>query len=131
MFPLPTPSSNKSRVFVHRSGAYDAEIYSFEDVIRVSSMIGDIICIEDDYSIVGGQTILIDLKDVTFAHFIQMQPGIIKKATMLWQDGSPLRQKGLHYINTPPGFDQVFNIFKGFMNEKIKSRVRFTFFLIF
>lgn len=34
-----------------------------------------------------------------------------------------MRPKALHYINTPAAFDTVFNIFKGFMKEKMKKRI--------
>lgn len=39
------------------------------------------------------------------------------------QDASPFRQKGFHFVNTPYGFESVFNLFKTFINEKNRSRV--------
>lgn len=57
------------------------------------------------------------------AHFLQFNLTFVKKMTMLGQEGTPLRQKGVHYINTPSGFELVFNMFKGFMSEKNQSRV--------
>lgn len=59
------------------------------------------------------------------AHFLQFTPTFAKKMTTLSQEASPLRQKGFHYIHTPAGFETIFNLFKGFMNEKNKKRVRF------
>lgn len=63
------------------------------------------------------------------AHFLQFNPTFIKKMTMMSQDASPIRQKAFHYINTPTGFEAVFNMFKSFMNEKNKSRVKLINFL--
>jgi hypothetical protein len=40
-----------------------------------------------------------------------------------WQDGFSIREKGVNYINTPPMFDTVFNIFKTFTKGKVKDRV--------
>jgi hypothetical protein len=122
--PLPdTETPGSPRIFLLRPGAYDATKFSLEDSMKVSLMINQIMFVEDDNFIVGGQIVIIDLANVTFAHFTQMQPAAMKKMTMLWQDGMPIRQKGIHYINTPTGFEQVFNIFKSFMNDKMKSRV--------
>ena len=122
--PLPfaeTPGGPKLMLF--RPGAYDAQKITIQEVMKVSTMMNDILMIEDDNMIVAGQIGIIDLADVTLAHLIQMQPAFVKKMTMFMQDGSPFRQKGIHYINTPKGFEQLFNLFKSFMNEKMKSRV--------
>lgn len=64
-----------------------------------------------------------DLADVSLSLFLQMTPGVIKKMTVLGQDSAPFRDKATHYINTPPGFYQVFNIFKQFLTEKNKQRL--------
>jgi hypothetical protein len=79
---------------------------------------------EDDNFVIAGQIGILDLTGVTVQHFLQFNPVFIKKMTVLTQDAAPGRQKGLHWINTPRGFDQVFNLFTSFMNEKNRSRVR-------
>jgi hypothetical protein len=71
---------------------------------------------------------LLDMKNATLAHFLQFTPAMMKKMTMMMQDGSPFRMKGAHYVNTPSFFETVFNVFKGFLNDKMKSRVRQLFF---
>lgn len=82
--------------------------------------------IEDDSMVVSGQIGIVDLANVTLSHLVQIQPAFMKKLTMMWQEATPIRQKGFHYINIPRGFEQVFNLLKSFMNEKMKSRVRQT-----
>jgi aromatic ring-cleaving dioxygenase len=37
---------------------------------------------------------------------------------VLNQEGSPMKQRGIHYVYTPPGFDVVFNLFKSIMQSK-------------
>lgn len=125
--PLPdTESPGSPRIMLVRPGVYDANKVTIQEVMKVSSMVNDILMIEDDNTAVAGQIGIIDLQNVTLAHFIQMQPAFIKKMTMMMQEGMPVRQKGVHYINTPSTFEKVFNLFKSFMNEKMKSRVRYT-----
>lgn len=41
------------------------------------------------------------------------------------QDAAPFRLKGTHYINTPTGFETIFNAMKSLLNEKNQSRVSF------
>lgn len=123
--PLPnTESPGSPRIMLIRPGIYDANQFTIQEVMKVSTMVNDILMVEDDNTVVAGQIGIIDLQNVTIAHFIQMQPAFIKKMTMMWQDGLPIRQKGVHYINTPSTFEKIFNIFRSFMNEKMKSRVR-------
>jgi hypothetical protein len=106
-----------------RPGAYDASEFSLPEVFKISNMIQDILMREDDNYMVAGQIGILDCSGVTMAHFKQFNPTFIKKITMLTQDASPTRQKGFHFINTPFGFDSIFNIFKSFINDKNKTKL--------
>lgn len=86
-------------------------------------MIQDILMREDDNYMIAGQIGILDCSGVTMAHFRQFNPSFIKKITLMTQDASPTRQKGFHFINTPFGFDSVFNVFKSFINEKNKTKL--------
>lgn len=128
VLPLPdTETPGSPRLMLMRPGAYDANEFGINEVMKVSTMVNDILLIEDDNSIVAGQIGVIDLKNMTVAHFVQMQPALMKKMSMMFQEGMPVRQKGVHYINAPSAFEKFFNLFKTFLNDKMKSRVRFTF----
>jgi len=122
--PLPnTENSSSARVILIRPRAYNPDLFTIEDVIKVSTMINDVLLREDDNIIVAGQIGILDLANVSVRHFSQFRPAFIKKMTMMSEDGSPIRQIGFHYINTPPGFEQVFNVFKSVMNEESKTRL--------
>lgn len=86
-------------------------------------MIQDILMREDDNYMIAGQIGVLDCSGVTMAHFKQFNPTFIKKITLMSQEASPTRQKGFHFINTPFGFDSVFNVFKGFINDKNKTKL--------
>lgn len=87
-------------------------------------MVTDVLLNEDDNLVVAGQIGILDLAEVTVHHFVQYSPAFIKKMTMMSQEGSPTRHRGFHYINTPAGFEQVFNVFKSVMKEESQQRVR-------
>nr|XP_019550290.2 uncharacterized protein LOC109420412 [Aedes albopictus] len=122
--PLPyTETPDSPRIILVRPAAYDPAQFSIEEVIRVSTMANDIMMIEDDNFVIGGQIGILDLANVSMAHFLQFSPTFVKKMTMMSQEASPFRQKGFHYVNTPNGFEMVFNMFRSFMSEKNKSRL--------
>lgn len=87
---------------------------------------------QDDDAIVNGFINVLDLKDVTMGHFLQMTPSFAKKMTVFQEEAIPMRTKGTHFINTPAGFDKIFNMFKPMMSKKNQGRVSgdtFTYFI--
>ncbi|GBP41111.1 Alpha-tocopherol transfer protein [Eumeta japonica] len=78
---------------------------------------------EDDQFVVSGARSILDLDNVTMAHFTQMTPMLMKKMVVSGQDAKPVRIKGAHYLNTPAGFETIFNFMKGLLNEKNKTRL--------
>lgn len=126
--PLPkTIGIDGPRIILIRPGCYDANKYTIQEVMKVSAMINDIIMLEDDNSVVAGQVGILDLSNVTMAHFTQFNPVFIKKMAMMTQEASPFRQKGFHYLHTPSAFETIYNLMRTFLNDKIKSRVSLSF----
>ncbi|CRK86617.1 CLUMA_CG000454, isoform A [Clunio marinus] len=122
--PLPfTEKPDSPRLILIRPGAYDASQFSLPEVFKISNMIQDILMREDDNYMIAGQIGILDCSGVTMAHFMQFNPTFIKKITLMSQEASPTRQKGFHFINTPYGFDSVFNVFKSFINDKNKTKL--------
>lgn len=122
--PLPhTETPGSPRIFLIRHGAYDPSLFTIQDVIKVSTMYNDILLRNDDNLVVAGQIGILDLAGVTVNHFTQYNPTFIRKMTMMSHEGSPVRHRGFHYINTPEGFEHVFNVFKSVMSDKSKARV--------
>ena len=118
-----TETPGSPRIILIRHGAYDPNLYSIQDVIKVATMVNDVMLREDDNIVVAGQIGILDMANVSCRHFMQYNPTFIKKMQMMSEEGSPLRQKQFHYINTPKGFDCVFNVFKSLMQEKNQASV--------
>uniref|UniRef100_A0A1L8DZG8 Putative phosphatidylinositol transfer protein sec14 n=1 Tax=Nyssomyia neivai TaxID=330878 RepID=A0A1L8DZG8_9DIPT len=122
--PLPnTVEPDSPRVIIMRPGVYDANKYDITDIMRIRIMANDIQMLEDDNIIVAGQMGILDLSNVTMAHFLQFSPTLTKKMTVMNQEALPIRMKGFHYIHTPPGFETVYNMFNRFLNEKNRKRL--------
>lgn len=123
--PLPlTDGEDGPRIFLICPGRYDPKKYDIVDVIKYYVLLTDLLLMEDDNFIVSGQVGILDLTNVGWEHFVQFKPQFVKKMTLLSQDSSPFRPAGFHYVNTPDGFDYVFNMFKTFMSEENKNLVR-------
>lgn len=130
--PLPNlESPDGPRYFLIRPGSYDPSEYSITDIIKISSMVGDLLFHEDDNFVVAGQVGILDFTGVTMSHFLQFNPQFIKKMTMLQQDAAPIRQKASHFVNMPSIALTVFNIFQSFANEKAKKRVSFDYITVY
>ncbi|XP_050697147.1 retinol-binding protein pinta-like isoform X1 [Eriocheir sinensis] len=121
--PLPGYDHDGRRVVIILAGGHDPKLHSMDEVFKATHLISDIMIDEDEQLSITGVVQILDLKGVTAAHALQMSPPLVKKAMTIWQDGYPMRPKGLNYINTPEAFNTVFNIFKSFMKEKMKRRV--------
>lgn len=125
--PLPkTGSPDGPRILLIRPGAYNATQFSFLETIKVGMMIQDVQYLEDDNMAVAGDLGVIDLANVTAGHFFQITPTMLKKVLLLKQDGSPLRQKGFHFINIPPGFETLAKMGRKLLTDKNRDRVRRT-----
>ncbi|CAH2104808.1 unnamed protein product [Euphydryas editha] len=111
------------RIAIVRPGTYNPEKYKITDIFSVSILLQRILLMEDDTVVVSGFRTILDLEGVTLAHYLQMTPTIMKKMAVLSQDASPMRMKGTHYINTPAGFESVFNVIKNLLNEKNRQRL--------
>lgn len=122
--PLPkTLTPDGPRIIVMRVGAYDPSKYNVYDIFRAQSLVNAIAMYEDDHMVVAGQTGFIDMANASMSHFLQMTPSVMKKLSLMSQEAVPIRMKGFHHVNAPKGFETVFNLFKGFMNEKNQQRV--------
>ncbi|XP_023953658.2 alpha-tocopherol transfer protein-like [Bicyclus anynana] len=110
-------------VTVIRPGTYDPDKYKLYDIFSVSILLQNMLLIDNDNMTVAGVQTILDLEGVTMGHFLQMTPSVMKRMAVLSQDAAPVRMKGTHYINTPPGFETVFNAIKSLLNEKNRSRL--------
>jgi CRAL/TRIO domain len=124
---IPLPNLEKEdgpRYFLVRPGCYDPSKYTIEDIIKVSTMVGEMMMQEDDNFVVTGQVGILDFSGVTMASFLQFNPTFIKKMSMVQQDAAPIRQKASHFVNMPSIALTVFNLFQSFTSEKNKKRVK-------
>lgn len=121
---MPTPLTETGpRVVLVRNGAYDPNEFTFAEVAQYRQLIQDITLMEDDVAVVGGLVFIMDFADVSAAHIFQASPCTMRKLSQYSEQAIPLRIKASHFIDTPAGFEPVFNLIKPIMPEKIQNRV--------
>lgn len=123
---LPNPLNETGpRICVMRSGLYAADIYSIEEIMAVANAVQEMLMLDDDYATINGVVFIGDFEKATMAHMFQMTPGVMKKMAVFSEEAVPLRPKSSHFINTPSGFDTVFNMVKPMLSQKQQNRVSF------
>lgn len=121
---LPQPLTEAGpRVVLVRNGCYDTAEYSFAEVAQYRQLVQDIILMEDDVAIVGGLIFIMDFGQVGASHFFQVNPSTMRKVSQYSEQALPLRIKATHFIDTPSGFEPVFNLVKPLLSAKIQNRV--------
>lgn len=110
-------------VTIIRAGSYDINKFKFQDIIRVGSMFGEIMMLEDDNASVSGYLEIMDMSGVTGANLFALQPQLLSKFSAYADEAMPTRQKGIHFINVPKAFETGFKSLLGWFPGKIKERV--------
>lgn len=88
MLPLPkTYADDAPRIIFGRMGGWDPAAFKPEEVMKVMMLVNDLMHEEDDQMIICGQVNIADMKDATLAHFLQFTPSMMKKMTMMMQEG--------------------------------------------
>uniref|UniRef100_A0A182K802 CRAL-TRIO domain-containing protein n=1 Tax=Anopheles christyi TaxID=43041 RepID=A0A182K802_9DIPT len=117
--PLPkTEKPTDPKLFIIRVGCFDVNHCTFADIMKVGTMINDILMRDDDQMVICGMALIIDLKGVTANHLMHFEIDLLRKVAVLNQDASPLRMQGIHILHPPSGAQTVLNIFNGLLSEK-------------
>ncbi|KAL7732779.1 hypothetical protein ACLKA6_005919 [Drosophila palustris] len=114
---------NGCRLGIFRIGVCPADKYTIWEVMQVGQVMQEIALMEDDHAIINGVIFIMDLKNSTPGHFLQMTPGMAKKMTSYNEEALPMRPKGQHFINTITAFETIFNMFKPMMSKKQQGRL--------
>ncbi|VVC46010.1 Hypothetical protein CINCED_3A010307 [Cinara cedri] len=74
---------------------------------------------------VAGAQVIFDMDGLSLQQTWQFSPQFAKRIVDWLQDSVPARVKGIHIVNQPVIFNIVFNLFKPFLREKLRSRIIF------
>nr|AEE63058.1 unknown [Dendroctonus ponderosae] len=120
--PLKHTQDNKM-VIIIRTAAHDPKIHTWNDVFKVGKMILDVACQEIVNAQIFGVIAIFDMTGMGFTHYKSMTPTLIKNVVFAWRNYH-VRPKQLEYINSPTYINIALRIFKSFMTEKMRGRVK-------
>lgn len=116
-------SCDNRLVVIIRAAAHNPKIHKQDNVFKAGKMILDIAAMENELCQIYGVAAIFDMSGVNFWHGKAMTPSVIKRAVHAWQNYH-CRPKQFEFINAPLYINVVLNIFKNFMTDKMKSRIR-------
>lgn len=120
--PLKDDHEGKTIVILRIAG-HNPRLHKIEDVIKVGLMILDLIAMENELMQIYGVIAIFDLENISFDHARQMTPTLIRRLVTAWENYH-CRPKQLEFLNGPFYLNVILKIFKSFMSEKLKRRIR-------
>ncbi|XP_064107321.1 alpha-tocopherol transfer protein-like isoform X2 [Macrobrachium nipponense] len=123
VLPLPGYDNQGRKIILSRTPNIAVDAQGFADGVKAFLILLDVWRDEDEQASVTACVTVEDCTNFTMQWAALFNLNLMKKMHTLFEEGYPMRPKGLNYINTPAAFDTVFNIFKSFMKEKMKKRI--------
>merc|ERR1712212_873879 len=90
MLPLPGYDHLGRKIVWGRWGIYDPNVVSMDEILKLGSIIFDVMLEEDEQAGITGVVLAGDCTGLTFTHAVAFTPAIAKKSMVLWQEGYPM-----------------------------------------
>ncbi|XP_003701430.1 retinol-binding protein pinta [Megachile rotundata] len=123
LLPLRKLDNEGRMVVIIRAAAHTPSKHKMSDMLKASLMALDLALRDHEPVTIHGITAILDLGGVTYEHVLQLPPSVIKNLVHAWQGCYPVRIHSLNFINAHRFVNTVLNIFRSFMNSKLKQRV--------
>ncbi|XP_043789105.1 retinol-binding protein pinta-like [Apis laboriosa] len=121
--PLRKLDNQGRMIVIIRVAAHSPSRHKISDMLKASLMILDIALRDHESVTIYGITSILDLDNITYEHVLQLPPNVIRNLVHAWQGCYPVRIYSLDFINAHRFVNTVLNIFRSFMNTKLKQRV--------
>ncbi|CAL7938441.1 unnamed protein product [Xylocopa violacea] len=123
LLPLRKLDNEGRMVVIIRAAVHSPSRHKMSDMLKASLMILDLALRDHEPVTIHGITAILDIGGITYEHVLQLPPNVIKNLVHAWQGCYPVRIYSLDFINAHRFVNAVLNIFRSFMNNKLKQRV--------
>lgn len=104
-------------------GKWDTKKVSADQLFRLFYLIHEAAILEQETQ-VKGVVVIMDFDDLGMKQISCLTPAVSMRLLSFIQDAMPLRLKEVHMVKEPLIFKMVWAIFKPFIRDKLKARVR-------
>lgn len=118
-YPLSGRDEEGRKFVLVQTKKWDAEVYTFNDFIRLLLYI-HVVLLEEEETQIAGIGIIVDSAEITMKHI--MTASDIKKFADFEKKCGSARQKGTYVLNLPSFAFHVVEIFNSIASEKLKKR---------
>lgn len=94
------------------------------NVLKLGFMLFDVFVHESPTFMAVGHTVLIDCQNLPFGYIKQFSPSLLKELEYIMFKAYPTRIKGVHVVNSGTVMGIMVSMFKPFLPENIKSRIK-------
>ncbi|KAK4879924.1 hypothetical protein RN001_008070 [Aquatica leii] len=120
---LPQADDHGAKILLWNMSECNPDTMPYVTLVKVCTMLIDILLNEDDNAIIFGLNIWIDLKNCPIKYGSQFSPSFVKKHLEITEKGLPLRIKGLHITNCHPLLEFAYYFSKSLCNGKVTKRM--------
>uniref|UniRef100_A0A8D8Q0M3 Retinaldehyde-binding protein 1 n=1 Tax=Cacopsylla melanoneura TaxID=428564 RepID=A0A8D8Q0M3_9HEMI len=122
---IPTRDQLGRRVLIAEAGEkWNTKEVSLTEIYKCLQMILEAAMVEPRTQI-AGCAMIVDMKGLNGNHIWQFSPGFAKLVLDWQQDCLPVRLKAIHIVNQPYIFNMLFQLFRPFLREKLRTRIFF------
>ncbi|CAG9864382.1 unnamed protein product [Phyllotreta striolata] len=112
------------RILLYRIGNWDPEKFGTTELFQATMIVLELAILEQRAQIMGG-ICMFDLGGLSLQQAWYMTPTIAHKIVQIMVTSFPMKIHALHIVNQSRIFDIVYNIFKPFLDERMKERIFF------
>ncbi|XP_076295322.1 retinol-binding protein pinta isoform X1 [Lasioglossum baleicum] len=123
LLPLRKLDSEGRMVVIVRAAVHRPSKHKMADMLKAALMTLDLALRDHESTTVHGITAILDINGITYEHVLQLPPSVIRNLVHAWQGCYPVRIYSLDFINAPRFINVVLNVFRSFMNAKLKQRL--------
>ncbi|XP_074039986.1 alpha-tocopherol transfer protein [Leptinotarsa decemlineata] len=112
------------RILLYRMGNWDPERLSTDELFQSTMIVLELAILEQRAQILGGVCIF-DLGGLSLQQAWYITPSIAHKIVQIMVTSFPMKVHALHIVNQSWIFDMIYNIFKPFVDERMKEKIFF------
>ncbi|XP_028127985.1 clavesin-1-like isoform X3 [Diabrotica virgifera virgifera] len=120
----PYREQNGRRILLYRWGNWDPAKFSSDEIFAATMLVLELAILEQRAQILGGIGMW-DLGGLSLKQAWHMTPSVASKVVQVMVTSFPMKIEALHIVNQSWVFDMCYNIFKPFLDDKMKERIFF------